>query len=239
MPSARSTRARGWRQVSDVQPRGALGLLGLFGRRQLHGRGAMRALGAHLERGVHLDHRFGQRRFAATAKQFGQRSAQRVAVAQPGHAVGHRVEAAAVLHVKHPRQANAIAPAQLALIIGAQHHVTLGELGAAAQGQGHVQRRADADLALDPADERVPALVAAEVGEDAPHEVGRRLDVDFGAEDSHRPSIARVVQCNFADCGGNPDSRSAARHVPCITAAKPHTWHGQRSRPTPAPVRQH
>jgi hypothetical protein len=57
----------------------------------------------------------------------------------------------------------------------------------------HLEPRALAELAADPADERIPLRVGGEVGYDRPHPFGRRIEFDLSVKFSHLPTIMQQV----------------------------------------------
>src|SRR5436309_15520269 len=97
------------------------------------------------------------------------------------------------------------APAKLAARLDAKHARTECHAAGVRQLKPDDEPGADAKLAIDPADERIPDGKRGKVGQRGPDPVGRGRDLDLGAQRLHRTRTStRVARRLAQDTGPIP-----------------------------------
>jgi hypothetical protein len=96
--------------------------------------------------------------------------------------VFERLDAEAVFPVEDARNEQSPEPAQLTVDFDGANGGLERRRARLRWLDSHLDPRALAQLAVDPADERIPLRVGSEVADDRPYALGRLIDLDLSAE---------------------------------------------------------
>src|SRR2546422_2848648 len=135
---------------------------------------------ACLKRAIHLLETSASVSVEAPSHQRDEQTAESLPLDEPGAGGPERLELKDVLAIEESRETQAPKPSEFAVRDDLRHGGSEPHPAGPRRSEEHVESRADLRVPADPSDERVPIREPFEIGEDFPHALDRRVDLDVG-----------------------------------------------------------
>jgi len=133
-----------------------------------------------LERVIHLLETAASVSVEAASHQRDEQTAESLPLNEPGARWPEGLDLEDVLAIEESRETQAAEPSEFSVRDDLRHGGSEPHPAGPRRSEEHIESRADLRVPADPSDERVPIWEPVEVGEDFPHALDRRVDLDVG-----------------------------------------------------------
>src|SRR2546426_1252982 len=116
----------------------------------------------------------------APSHQRDEQTAESLPLNEPGAGWPKRLDLKDVLAIEESRETQAAQPSEFAVRDDLRHGGSEPHPSGPRRSEEHLDSRADLRVPADPSDERVPIRKPLEIGQDIPHALDRRVDLDVG-----------------------------------------------------------
>jgi len=133
-----------------------------------------------LERVIHFLETSASVSVEAPSDQGDEQTAESLPLNEPGAVRPERLDLKDMFAIEEARETQAAEPSEFAVRDDLRHGGSEPHPAGPRCSEEHVESRADLRVPADPSDERVPIREPVEIGQDFPHALDRRVDLDVG-----------------------------------------------------------